>query len=377
MLYYLFFLFSCVFLFLITESRKKTIPIFLCLLGVFLCFGYTTGTDWREYEKLFEVCTDEDKAYLFLFYEPGFVFYLKLFKILGFSFFPFLILTKVIVYIIVMRSLRYYCPKNTFYLSLLFYTAWYAFFLFIDNPLRNFIAMGIFFSSLKYLRERKLIPYLLMTLLAVSFHVSAIIMLVFYYFANKTYKSWKIVLFYILANILLLSKNVIFSVVSFLFSSVPIVGVKIEGYATDNVNGEGKLLSLGLIIHVILFVLIIVCRKKIESQENGKLIFMFSVLSAVLFRLGLTITVFSRFQIYLTIFYAASVGIIYYAFDSRSRYMYCLFVSLISVVPCISYLVKDSRYIPYTNYMFFLNSKMSFEERENYNNKESPFKPVE
>ena len=78
MLYYLFFLFSCVFLFLVRESREKTIPIFLCLLGVFLCFGYTTGTDWREYEKLFDVCTDEDKAYLFLFYEPGFVFYLKL-----------------------------------------------------------------------------------------------------------------------------------------------------------------------------------------------------------------------------------------------------------------------------------------------------------
>ncbi|WP_164515323.1 EpsG family protein [Flavobacterium ustbae] len=362
---------------MIKEKEQKLTVFFLLLLCFFLCFGYTTGSDWPTYENLYEASTDEDKSYLFLFFEPGFVFYIKLFKSLGIAFFPFLIFTKILVYIVVISSLKFYCPKNTFYLSLLFYISWYAFFLFIDNPLRNFIAIAIFLRSLKYLRERRFIPYLFMTLLAMSFHVSAVIMLILYYFANKSYKTNNIVFFYIVTNIILLSKDLIFSIVNFLFSSVPIVGAKIEGYAADNVNAEGKLLSMGLIVHTLIFILIILGRKRIEIQENGKLIFMFSILSAILFRLGLTITVFGRFQLYITVFYVAAIGIIYYAFDLRSRVFYLLFVSIISIIPCVSYLIKDSRYIPYTNYMFFLDTNLTLEQRESYNNKNSDFKSLE
>lgn len=374
MLYYLFFLLSCVFLFLIKDKEKNFFPFFLSLLGFFICFGYTTGSDWPTYENLYELSTDEDKSYMFLFFEPGFVFYITLFKSFGVDFFPFLIFTKIVVYIIFIRSLRFYCPNDTFYLSLLFFISWYGFFLFIDNPLRNFIAIGVFLCSLKYLRERKLIPYLTMTLLAVSFHVSAIIMLFFYYFGNKSYKSVNIVLFYIGVNIVLLSKSLIFSIVNFLFSSIPIIGAKIAGYADNNINAEGKLLSMGLFIHILVFIVVISGRKKIEAKENGKMIFMFSVLSSILFRLGLTITVFGRFQLYIVIFYVASIGILYYAFESKSRVFYLWFVTTVSVVPCVSYLIKDSRYIPYTNYLFFKDKSMSLEQRKDYNNKNSPFK---
>lgn len=374
MLYYIGVLLICFFFTVLKNSNsEKVTSMYLFLLGVFLCFGYTTGTDWRTYEQMYG-WVREDGLGMLLFMEPGYVIYTYIFSNLGVDFFHFFIFTKIILYFIVVRTLRFYCPKDIFYISFLFFLAWYAFFMFIDNPMRNLIAIAIFFSSLKYLRERHFIPYLLLTFFAMSFHFSAIIMLLLYYFGNKSYKTTNIVIAYLIVNLLLLNNKLIFFMLESLFSAIPIVGSKIATYSSGNEDGEGKLLSLGLVVHTILFILIIIGRGKIEIRPYGKMIFMFSVLFSMFFRLGLTITVMGRFQLYIAVFYVASIGMSYYVFEARTRIVYLFFVLLISIGPCVSYLIKDSRYIPYTNYLFFLDTDMSFDERSNYNPNNSPYK---
>lgn len=379
MVIYLSILFICICLFCYTNSKQcqtysinNITNVFLVLLCFFLCFGYTTGTDWRTYEHMYG-WVRENASSMFLFTEPGYVMYTYVFSALGIDFFHFLIFTKIVLYIIVFKTLKYYCPQGVIFISVLFFIAWYAFFLFIDNPLRNLIAICIFLCSLRYLREKCFKPYFLLTIIAMSFHFSAIVMLLLYFCGNRNFQTRNLIIAYIVFNLLLLNGTFIFNVLSYLFSSIPIIGDKVESYATDNLDGRGKLFSLGYIIHTIMFILLIAGRQKIESQKYGKMIFIFAALLPIFFRLGLTITVMGRFQLYIAIFYVIAIGILYRKFEKRSKVIYVLGILLVCVASCFSYMTKDSRYIPYTHY-FFMNHNMTFTERDSYNPENSPYK---
>lgn len=375
---YLFVLVTCFLLFGILNTKvlgllncKPIVYLYLFFLGLFLCFGYTTGSDWRTYEKLYE-WVENQKDSLFLFVEPGYVIYNSIFKLLGIPFFPFFIFTKVVLYLIVIKSLKYYCLPNTFFLSLLFFISWYAFFLFIDNPMRNLIAVGIFLMSLRYVHERNFKKYLMMTILAVSFHFSAIIMLLFYYLANKRISTSIFVLLFIVLNVILLSRNLIFGITDALFSNIPLIGDKILAYSEGgHTDGEGKLFSFGLLVHVLIFSLLMYGRKTIEKYPSGEMIFVFAAFFPIFFRLGLTITVMGRFQLYIAVFYVAAIGMLYHAFNRQSKYIYLIFILTVSMGSAFTYL-RSPKYVPYTHYWFM--NEMPYEERSEYNLEHSPYK---
>lgn len=376
---YILILFGTFFMFVQSISKGKDrinheieLDIYLFLLCLFLCFGYTTGTDWRSYEQAYGWVATEYKD-LFLFQEPGYVLYTFLFSSLGIDFFHFLIFTKIVTFYFVFRAIRHYAPCQVIFLSLVFFIAWYAFFLFIDNPLRNLIAVSIFLSSTKYLREGRIKPYLFMTLLAISFHFSAIVMLLLYYWGRKKYSNRNLIVIYVICNMLLLSNSLIFSVASALFSSVPLVGDKIVAYSTGEGDGGGKLLSFGYLVHTSFFIFLLCGRKYIEREKNGQMIFMFAILLPIFFRLGLTITVMGRLQLYIAVFYVVAIGMLFNAFEWRSKLLYVFMILIVSIASCFSYMTKDSRYVPYTHYLL-MDHDMSYDERAEYNSRHSPYK---
>lgn len=377
MIYYVGILIICFFSFFFFRDNKFYTGFFLTALGIFLCFGYMTGTDWRNYEPIYNGVSSggEDLWDALEYMEPGYIFYNYLFGSLGIDFWHFFIFTKVVVYCIVIWSLQYYCPKELFFLALLFFISWFGYFLFIDNPMRNIIAVGVFLLSSKFLINRRLFPYLACTLLAVSFHFSAIVMLLLYWLANKSFSSKGIILIYIILNVVFLSPELIYTVVDFLFGHISMIAVKIESYR-ENLTGDGggKMISFGLLIHNVFFILLMLARNEIEKMKNGKMIFIFSIVFLIFFRLGLTITVMGRFQLYVAVFYAVAVCYVMKTLTERTRIVYALYILLVCIAPCINYLMKDSRYIPYTNYLFFSNHNLSYEDRSDYNPMKSPYK---
>lgn len=376
---YLFVLIICFCLFLFDNSNLLLLKtklrvlhcVFFVALALFLCFGYTTGSDWRTYEKMYE-WSSVDLANMFLFVEPGYLIYTYIFSALNVDFFIFFIFTKLILFYIVIKTSRYYYPSQTFFLSFLFFLSWYGFFLFIDNPMRNFIAVCIFFCSLKFLRGREFCKYLIMTLIAMSFHFSAFIMLLIYYLYHKSLTNKMLILVFIALNIIFVSPRLIFFVAEQFFSNIPIVGNKIAAYAMgDAIDSDGKIVSFGLLVHSLIFMLLLMGRYKIEQYRNGKQIFNLAIIFPIFFRLGLTVTVVGRFQLYLTIFYVAAIGMLYYAFDRKSRILYLIFLLVICFGSCFTYL-RSYKYVPYTNYLFM--DKMSYDVRDTYNMEHTPYK---
>lgn len=69
--------------------------------------------------------------------------------------------------------------------------------------IRQSLAIGIFLFAIRYLKEKRFVPYLLILLLAASFHKSMLLLLPFYFLAQLRV-TWKSVLTYVSAAAVLL-----------------------------------------------------------------------------------------------------------------------------------------------------------------------------
>ena len=79
-----------------TNINKFIKRIYLFVTAVILCGGYMTGSDWRAYELLYNNASIQNiDTY---FQEKGFYLLMIVFKNIGFSFFPFMIFLKFIVF---------------------------------------------------------------------------------------------------------------------------------------------------------------------------------------------------------------------------------------------------------------------------------------
>ena len=92
------------------RTRSFNILLFF-FLGGFLCLGYMTGSDWRQYEVRYESLTQEGIPVI----EFGWYFYQYVFKFIGIKFWHFFIFTKIICFAISINFLRKYSMLSTQY----------------------------------------------------------------------------------------------------------------------------------------------------------------------------------------------------------------------------------------------------------------------
>lgn len=344
----------------------------VAFVGIFLCFGYMTGSDWRVYEVYYYDLTWGD------LYpgEPGYFIYMLIMKQLGFSFWPFFILTKCVCYVIFVNFLYCFC-RDYFLLCFAMFVAAPGLFLFIDNPMRNLIAIAFFLLSVKQMFQGKKAKSVILLIIASTFHVTAFLMFFLYPLFKVRIKS-KYLICFIVAFFIIMSPGSTF-VQDFLldnFVEIPYIGNKIVAYfiwlSEENV---GAVFSLGFVTKVVFAILLFVFRKEIEQQPHGVFLFNASFLYLILYRLGLSIVIFQRLPLYLSLFYLiTSVSIISFVAE-KFRSLYRVYLILFFVLIQGYVIITSSfKYVPYSNYLFYLDQDISYGIRENYNHKNSPFK---
>jgi len=356
----------------LTKSSRVQ-SLFAIALILFLCFGYMTGSDWRTYEKWYDWV---DILSLFSGYskEPGYYFYMLLFKVLHVSFWPFLIITKVIIFFLMFRCVQQLYPDNIF-LFWMYFLPWFGFFVFIDNPLRNAIAVTIFLLSLKHLINRSFLKYMAFMLLAISFHFTAIIMLPLYYLANKRISNSILIIAYFLTNIVFAFHGIQMKFIELIFSNFPYIDQIITKYIDLNRTAVGTTFSFGLALHIMLFFLILSFRKSIENKITfGYYIFNLAILYPFFFRFGLTMQLATRFQLFLSVFFVIAIISIFKFFDSNLKVCYVIFLLFISLIACKN--IMSYKYVPYSNYLQYviINDYPSYEYRSSYNINNTPFR---
>lgn len=337
--------------------------VFLCV-GIFLCTSYFNGSDWRQYEPMYNAANWNSIMHFYA--EKGFYIYMLLFKTLGFEFFQFFVITKFIVYYIFYKKICEYECNRYFVLSLFY--VFIGLYLFIDCPFRNLIGISIIYVALSKLEKNKNIEFIILVLLAGSFHKSllflvCLILIKKYVKLINRMNSRSIILFLILIWGIFTFQDILL----WLLFKLPLFSRRLSGYVGTKYS-MGKIFSLGNIEKMGFVFLMIVLKKKIFVIKKDLYLFVYILLYFIFYRIALTFPILSRYVFCLQIFYIIGISKLLFNFSGRVRIGIISIFLLYQIVVLGKSLVNTYVYLPYTSYFKYIGKeKPSFEYRSKFN----------
>lgn len=240
--------------------NRKSFWLPLMVLALFSGVrSFRVGTDSGSYTRKF---TNSSLDLDYFSFEKGVEFGYQLFEYgllhLTTNYFWLFFLTGLIVVYCYLHIIKIY-SVNYWYSVFLFITlGTYTFFF---NGLRQGLAMAVFVLSLPYLFEKRLIIYILICLFASLFHVTALIMIPFYFLVNIRVKVfYKILISFTIS--LLASK--------FFITYASVSNERYETYGEIS-EESGGLLTLGFHVTLTFIIYIVSYIYKIKNEDFTKL----------------------------------------------------------------------------------------------------------
>lgn len=317
-------------------KNKDIIFLNVAFIEMLLFLGFrdtTIGIDLQNYIPYFNIINGLNLDNLFyLPLERGYVILNKLVGLVGGEN-VFLFVVAFISLLGVYYSIKKY-SKN-YMLSVFIYIT-FQFYIFIFSGLRQGIAFSIVWLSLKYVKERKLVKFILIVLLASMFHKTALIFLPVYFIANKRITLKYVLLFLVVfISMLILKVQLVTFVTSFLYST----------YAVSNTSGGYSLLVLLFAVFVFF---ILIRNKKIENFRDNDIWFNMLIVAILIQTLASTQGNIAR----LTMYYSFSVVLLIpNVLDSLKDKKQKIFIEAIVYISLfIFYFISiqnEANYMPY------------------------------
>lgn len=340
---------------------------FICFIGVVLCFGYTTGTDWRNYE----VAYYNPYMDIFLGWEPGFMALVHFFRKLDIDFWIFNALCKIFYLWSLTYLLSFFTNKiwSTVAFTLVFSTI----FLVVNCPMRFMLSMAIFYIGVGLFIQKKIIIASLIGLIALSFHITIIIPILLFISGiiinEKFFNLHRYQL--VILTFLALFVSTFVGLYQFLFNNLLSI-LNLDGLSgAYGFFKKNALLNFGVLRNCLLCFIIIYYKEVFRSIKYGRLIFYYAVSFFWLdvlfhpiptaFRLALFNSQFASIAIVLLLF--LKIGRWHIINIYLQKGIYFLFAILLLKSVYSSY-----AYYPYTNSIrYILTGHMSYQERADYN----------
>ena len=165
-------------------QRHKWISAIICAFPLMLLSSlrYGIGSDYESYEQIYRLIgATMRNAHI---YEPVFSYLIMFMNRLGLDFQWFIVFTSVVFLLLVYTVILEYSksPCLSIYLLLAM-----TFFFQSTNIIRQMVACAICLYSIQYIKERKLISFIVCVLLAFGFHTSGILFLPAYFLYRKRF----------------------------------------------------------------------------------------------------------------------------------------------------------------------------------------------
>ena len=294
------------------KNRNKNIRYLAASLTVlipalFAGFRYQIGTDYLAYVAVF----NKIKTGISTRMEPGYYLLNKVTALLGGNVQVVFFLISLIMMVFIYLSLKNYSKHLSVGLGILVFML--TFYQPSFNIVRQITAIAIILYSLKYIEQKMFIKYLLCILVAASFHLTAIVMLPFYFISSVLQWENK---FYLVILILL----VFIAAINYNKILIPIIKILVPpdktyrymSYMQKHGSVEGNLLLAFLkYLPYIATSLYVILKEKEKTRK--KLGIYFSV-----FLLGIVL----RYTIY-------------FASDYAYRMAYNLLITQVIVIPYV------------------------------------------
>ena len=234
--------------------------IFIKLFLIYnFSFSYTIGVDVKNYKDFFEgVCYKNDYYLEQARYEIGYKTLMYVISI----FTDNLQVVLAIIALISIIPVGVFIYKNSEmpFLSLLLYMG-FNFYAFVFSGLRQAIAISFIIWSFKFIKDRKLVKYAIMIILAICFHKSAFVFVPAYFLYNiKLNKNTLIGICIVDILIFIFKSQIVNLFISFFY----------ESYSVSNLNAKNwMLLNIAIIVITLLFY-----KKVIKDNKENNLLYL-------------------------------------------------------------------------------------------------------
>ena len=328
-----------------------------------------SGSDWVSYEQVY------NSGFLDKTVEVGYMAISNLLSNLGVDFWFFYIVIKTLAFVVFYRII--FKNKNEDpYFSFMIFLASFGYFMFIDCPFRNLIAVSIFLLSIKYIISKDYLRYALVVILASTFHLTALIMLPIIFLEKLSkVKSKNLLFIYLFLYLFLLLGGIdlLFNITETIF---PYMYKRLIFYMDRSVS-VSALYSPGLLIRFFVFVLMLYYREMItERYKRGELIINLSYVYIILSLISYAFPLLFRLALYTSPFYVIVVGMIAGILKPFNKLVLkSTFLFLALTITHVTITSKDD-YVPYSNIIpYVIKQKFpTYEERKVYNKINSPYR---
>lgn len=278
--------------------KQKSFKILLRIwLYIFLCFGYTVGSDWRNYEIMYTYTFDELQIFNPLYFLfnclSSFCSYI------GIDFWLYTGVCKCIFLSVVIYVIKQFTRKIFFVIALLL-PAMLLFFL-IEGPFKFMLAMILMLCGFCCLLKKKKTQFWLLSFTSVFVHFAAAVISILIFFLY-TYKEKICKARFLYLFIFLLASTIISTFLSFfttlsstLNALLPLLQNKIEGY---EVVSTENWLTLGSLVNYMLFFILYYTRRRILSIPKGDYLYAGAILARIMFGVCLVIPTGFRFNLF-------------------------------------------------------------------------------
>ena len=206
------------------ERKKHMLFVFSIILLIgFLGLRGFIGWDWWAYYPSYNNLPGGFN------YEIGYEIWSNIFYKIGLSYHHFTFINTVADILILAYVLKKYSKYPIFSMFLFLAVQGLSFEV---DLLRNAKAVLLFIISIQFIKERKIIPFLILNILGMTFHMSSVIYLPMYFILNRNYSRKIILPLIILGNIYYIFDTKIFiHILEYMSSVLPAaVGGKITSY---------------------------------------------------------------------------------------------------------------------------------------------------
>lgn len=187
--------------------KQEKHKIYLTVVGIVIFFfffgfrGFIAG-DWTVYYPFFKECDINNVLNYSLKnadFEPGFTLLCVVCKSIYNDWSFFQIVVSIIDTTLLIIFLRKTIDNIPY--GLMIYITFNGIIISTDL-MRNSIAIMIFINSLHFIKERRIIPYMGLCLLALTFHTSSLLFFPLYFFFHKRCNKWIFLFLFIIGNII-------------------------------------------------------------------------------------------------------------------------------------------------------------------------------
>jgi transmembrane protein EpsG len=328
MFYLVIFLILSLFAFLEVSAIDGVYKRILLIISFFLMWfiaglKFEMGGDWPSYTSFFKdveplemVLTQKTPYYSKSYMEPAYKLLNAFVKSIGGNMQMVFFIVAFINSCLLFKALRMYCVYPVLGVLIYFCSIYFP----LDMiAIRQAVAVQLFFIALYFVYLRKFWPFFLLLTIAFFFHRSAILLFPLYFIIHKelSYRTY--------TAIFILSAAVFFLQVQWFTGLLSFIADQIGGnnggiirmYLSSNTYGVNRVLSVGVLINLLLFVVYFRNRNELRQFKYYRIFF-------------------NLFMINVVVFF-----VFYELIEISNRYRFYFLISNVILLPYLIILYKD------------------------------------